>query len=32
VIVSDGYRGIRSRADFEAAQAGPSPILLSMRR
>jgi len=32
VIVADGYRGIRSRADFEAAQAGPSPILLSMRR
>ena len=32
VIVADGYRGVRSRADFEAAQAGPSPILLSMRR
>ena len=32
VIVADGYRGIRSRSDFEAAQAGPSPILLSMRR
>ena len=32
VIVGDGYRGIRSRADFEASQAGPSPILLSMRR
>lgn len=32
VIVSEGYRGLRSRADFEAAQGGPAPILLSMRR
>lgn len=32
VIVTEGYRGIRSRAEFEAAQAGPSPLLLSMRR
>ena len=32
LIVAEGYRGIRSRAEFEAAQAGPSPILLSMRR
>ena len=31
-IVAEGYRGIRSRAEFEAAQAGASPILLSMRR
>ena len=31
-IVAEGYRGIRSRAEFEAAQAGASPLLLSMRR
>lgn len=31
-IVREGYRGIRSRAELEATQAGPSPILLSMRR
>ncbi len=31
-IVAEGYRGIRSRGEFEAAQAGPSPLLLSMRR
>lgn len=32
VIVAEGYRGIRSRGEFEAAQAGQAPILLSMRR
>lgn len=32
LIVAEGYRGIRSRADFEIAQAGSAPILLSMRR
>lgn len=32
IIVAEGYRGIRSRGEFEAAQAGPSPVLLSMRR
>ena len=32
LIVADGYRGIRTRADFEAAQVGPNPILLSVRR
>lgn len=32
LIVSEGYRGVRSRADLEAAQAGATPILLSMRR
>jgi acyl transferase domain-containing protein len=32
VIVTEGYRGIRSRAEFEAAQAGAAPLLLSMRR
>lgn len=32
IAVSEGYRGMRSRSEFEAAQAGPSPLLLSMRR
>ncbi len=32
VIVTEGYRGITSRSDLEATQAGPAPILLSMRR
>ena len=32
VAVAEGYRGIRSRSEFEAAQAGPAPLLLSMRR
>ena len=32
LAVTEGYRGLRSRAEFEAAQAGPAPLLLSMRR
>lgn len=32
LIVADGYRGIRTRADFEHTQSGPNPILLSVRR
>jgi acyl transferase domain-containing protein len=32
IIVTDGYRGLRSRAEFEAAQSGAAPLLLSMRR
>jgi hypothetical protein len=32
LIVAEGYRGIRSRTELEAMQAGPSPLLLSMRR
>jgi len=32
IIVSEGYTGLRSRAEFERAQSGPSPILLSVRR
>ena len=32
IAVTEGYRGLRSRSEFEAAQAGPSPLLLSMRR
>ena len=32
VIIAEGYRGIRSRADLEEAQAAENPILLSMRR
>lgn len=32
LIVSEGYRGIRSRADFDLAQASDRPVILSMRR
>jgi acyl transferase domain-containing protein len=32
LVVREGYRGIRSRVDFEAAQSSAEPILLSMRR
>jgi hypothetical protein len=32
LVVMEGYRGIRSRADLEAAQASPTPLLLSLRR
>jgi len=32
LIVAEGYRGNRTRAELEAAQAGGTPILLSMRR
>ena len=32
LVVREGYRGLRSRADLEAAQRSPNPILLSMRR
>jgi hypothetical protein len=32
VVVAEGYRGLRSRGEFEQAQAGTTPILLSMRR
>jgi [acyl-carrier-protein] S-malonyltransferase len=32
LVVAEGYRGIRSRAALEAIQAGPEPVLLSMRR
>lgn len=32
IIVAEGYHGIRSRAEFEAVQAGPSPLLLAVRR
>jgi [acyl-carrier-protein] S-malonyltransferase len=32
IIVAEGYRGIRTRAELETLQAGPAPILLSMRR
>jgi hypothetical protein len=32
LIVAEGYRGIRSRTELEAVQAGSSPLLLSMRR
>jgi [acyl-carrier-protein] S-malonyltransferase len=32
VLVMEGYRGIRSRDEFERAQAGPDPVVWSMRR
>ena len=32
IAVAEGYRGLRSRSELEAAQAGPNPLLLSMRR
>lgn len=32
IVVMEGYRGLRTRAEFEAAQAGPEPVLLTMRR
>jgi malonyl CoA-acyl carrier protein transacylase len=32
LVVAEGYRGIRSRGDFDAAQASDLPIVLSMRR
>jgi [acyl-carrier-protein] S-malonyltransferase len=31
LVVAEGYRGIRTRADFESAQAGAQPLVLSMR-
>lgn len=31
LVVAEGYRGIRTRADFESVQSGPSPLVLSMR-
>lgn len=32
LVVAEGYRGVRSRADFEEAQRSDEPLLLSMRR
>ena len=32
LVVMEGYRGLRTRADLEASQSGPSPLLLSLRR
>ena len=32
LVVAEGYHGIRTRADFESAQSGASPLVLSMRR
>jgi malonyl CoA-acyl carrier protein transacylase len=31
-LIREGWHGIRSRADFERAQAGDEPVLVSMRR
>jgi malonyl CoA-acyl carrier protein transacylase len=32
IVVAEGYRGIRSRADFDAVQATDEPVILSMDR
>jgi [acyl-carrier-protein] S-malonyltransferase len=32
LIVTEGYRGVHSRSEFEAAQRSDAPLLLSMRR
>ena len=32
ILVMEGYRGIRSRDDFERAQEGDTPVVWSMRR
>ena len=32
VVVAEGYRAIRSRDEFERAQAGADPVVWSMRR
>lgn len=32
LIVAEGYRGIRSRADFDVVQASDRPVILSMHR
>lgn len=32
IVVMEGYRGLRTRAAFEAEQAGAAPVLLAMRR
>jgi hypothetical protein len=32
LVVAEGYRGIRTREDFEAAQRSEAPVVLSMHR
>lgn len=32
IVVLEGYRGLRTRTQFEAAQAAGEPVLLTMRR
>lgn len=32
ILVEEGWRGIRSREDFDLVQAGEDPVLVSMRR
>ncbi|MCA1572321.1 MAG: hypothetical protein LC798_18830, partial [Chloroflexi bacterium] len=32
LVVAEGYRGLRTRDELQASQAGPAPILLSVRR
>ncbi len=32
LVVMEGYRGLRTRADLEATQGGAAPLILSLRR
>jgi hypothetical protein len=32
IVIAEGWRGIRSRSDFDATQQSPVPIVHSMRR
>ena len=32
LVVAEGYHGLRTRPDFESAQAGDAPLVLSMHR
>ena len=32
LVVAEGYHGLQTRADFESAQAGDAPLVLSMHR
>jgi hypothetical protein len=32
ILIEEGWRGLRSRADFDAVQASPNPIVQSLRR
>jgi acyl transferase domain-containing protein len=32
ILIAEGWRGIRERADFDRVQQGEQPILVSMRR
>jgi hypothetical protein len=32
ILIEEGWRGLRSRADFDALQSGPHAIVQSLRR